>query len=122
MALIRLPFSLAAAALVAGCGATPSPEIAEQGGEPIACALGGAERLEADCMLVRASDGGELVIRHPDGGFRRFVGSAGADWRTADGAQAVAASAPQADGTIELAVGEDRYRLPPMQPSENAGE
>ena len=53
-----------------------------------------------------------LVIHHPDGGFRRLlVTTDGRGVVTADGSDqaSVAVIDP---GTIEVAVGDDRYRLP----------
>ena len=63
--------------------------------------------------MERASDDGAsiLIVRHPDGGFRRFeLGVAGRGIITADGIeQAVIA---QGEGIVEVSVGADRYRLP----------
>ncbi len=52
-----------------------------------------------------------LIVRHPDGGFRRFeLGVAGRGIITADGVEQ--ATVDQGDGIVELSVGADRYRLP----------
>ena len=81
--------------------------------DSVACALSGADGFDTRCGIERiAGEGGpELILRHPDGGFRRFTvdRQAGAIV-AADGAQVAKAQLdPQ---TLELAVGEDRYRLP----------
>lgn len=66
-----------------------------------------------ECTVERhVTDGAlTLVVRHPDGGFRRFeVLTDGRGVATADGADL--AQVRLADGGIEVTVGEDRYRLP----------
>lgn len=66
-----------------------------------------------DCTVERSLVDGALtlVVRHPDGGFRRFdVLTDGRGVATADGADV--AQVRLADGGIEVTVGEDRYRLP----------
>lgn len=53
----------------------------------------------------------ELVVRHPDGGFRRFeLGVPGRGLITAAGADQ--AEVTNRDGLVEVRVGADRYRLP----------
>ena len=74
----------------------------------IECALHGAATFARTCTLERAGNGG-LVVRHPDGGFRRFT-AAGDGLVTSDGAQK--ASARPAGSGVEIAVGDDRYRIP----------
>ena len=104
------------ALLLAAC----SPEAAVPATEEddlIACALGGAGSFTRDCAVERSrgdaqAEGGVLlVVRHPDGGFRRFVV---ADDRLgvapADGAEP--ATLTFRDDSIEVAVGGDRYRFP----------
>ena len=66
-----------------------------------ACAV---ERNEVDGVPI-------LVVRHPDGGFRRFeVMRDGTGLTTADGAERAVVSLREQG--IEVAVGTDRYRLP----------
>jgi hypothetical protein len=92
----------------AGCSAQSQPA---HSSDLIDCALAGAGEFRRSCKVEKAaSDGGaELVVRHPDGGFRRFeVVPAGL--ATADGV-AVARNTALASG-IEVAVGPDRYRFP----------
>ena len=72
------------------------------------------------CRLERAKDktGEVLVVRHPDGGFRRLsVLPQGKGLASADGADV--ASQELAGQLLEVRVGEDRYRFPvlaAMQP------
>ena len=81
--------------------------------ERIACKLAGAAAFAPDCAVERARRGGieTLVVRHPDGAFRRFdVLDGGRGIAVADGAtQAVTR---YADGFAELAVDGDTYRFP----------
>ena len=108
--------SLALLLAVAACG-TPKAEPAR--GDPIECALDGAAQFTASCRVERqiVPGGSILVIRHPDGGFRRFE-IEGDIVRTADGLDA-AAVAVLPDAT-EVAVGTDRYRFPPPAPPVDA--
>ena len=105
-----------AALLVASC----SQQSAEAPpGETIPCALDGAADFAPVCGVEReiVPGGAILVIRHPDGGFRRFE-IEGDLVRTADGAETVTVI-PSADAT-EVAVGNDRYRLAPPAPPVDA--
>ena len=108
--------SALALALLAACqrepaGAAPTQAAAED--STIECALHGADAFTRACSVerVHAGDGLQLVVRHPDGGFRRFdVLTDGKGLATADGAQ-LARVALQGGG-IEVTVGADRYRFP----------
>ena len=109
---MRISSALASLLLVAACADEPdSLTFAEK--DSVACALSGANGFDSRCGIERvAGEGGpELILRHPDGGFRRFAvdRDAGAIV-AADGAQVAQA---QLDAeTLELSVGDDRYRLP----------
>ena len=79
----------------------------------IECAINGASAFAPDCTMERAEDEGAsiLIVRHPDGAFRRFeLGVPGEGIITADGMQP--AEVERGDGMIEVRVGADRYRLP----------
>lgn len=109
---------LATSAVVAGCSSptTPSdPEaLAAQDDSRVACALGGETEFTDQCDAERVENGAtrELVMRHPDGGFRRFeIVTDGRGLVAADGSED-AVVVLLADGRIELSVGSDRYRLP----------
>lgn len=102
------PLALAAVLLVAAC--TPGEaEQAAQAGEPISCALAGASQFAAQCRVER--NGATIVVRHPDGGFRRLEVSAdGQNLLAADGAQQ-SQSARKGDH-FEVILGDDRYVIP----------
>lgn len=85
----------------------------EPTGSAIECALGGAAGFADDCTMERVERDGEslLIVRHPDGSFRRFaLGIPGRGLVTADGADE--ALVERGDGMVEVRVGPDRYRLP----------
>ncbi len=74
----------------------------------------GSDVLTRNCTVeqLKGPEGLLLTIRHPDGGFRRLrVTTDGRGVVAADGAE-VAKVAVIGPGDIEVAVGEDRYRLP----------
>ena len=87
----------------------------------VPCAKGAAA-LSPDCTIeqARGADGVILTLRHADGGFRRLrVSPDGRGVVAADGAERaqVTASTP---GSIDVALGTDRYRLPvTVQPGAN---
>lgn len=110
---------LGAGAMLAACSMERDPQApdssttAVNGGDTIECALRGAEAFKRDCMVERAPHGGVLylVVRHPDGAFRRFqVLKDGRGLAAADGAEA--AETRLADGLLEVTIGKDRYRFP----------
>lgn len=106
--------ALGALAFVAGC--TPSEPESLTGGDEsrIACALGDETEFTEQCDAERVQNGEmrELVMRHPDGGFRRFeIVSDGRGLVAADGSEEAVVT-PLTDGRIQLSVGGDRYRLP----------
>ena len=89
---------------------------AENSGQTIECALAGAASFAPDCSmeLHEDADGRTAVLRHPDGGFRRFqLGVPGEGLITADGMEE--AEVVPGDGMVEVRVGADRYRLPIAQ-------
>lgn len=93
----------------AGSAAAPAAN-----GARVACALHGTGVFEANCPIERvvSGDGLVLVIHHPDGGFRRLlVTTDGHGVVTADGSEGAVVSVVD-PGTIEVAVGDDRYHLP----------
>ncbi len=91
---------------------TASQEAALDG--KIECALAGATTFARTCTTERISsqDGQLLVIRHSDGGFRRFnILTDGRGLSPADGFDETKITI-LADGMIELKSGDDLYRLP----------
>ncbi|MCB2066276.1 MAG: hypothetical protein KDE15_06515 [Erythrobacter sp.] len=82
----------------------------------IECAINGAAGFSPDCTMERHEVDGrsELIVRHPDGAFRRFwLGVEGRGLITADGAEQ--AEVTSHGGYVEVRVGADRYHLPLAQ-------
>jgi len=105
--------SAAALLLLAACSSEASEAPPPDDPDRIACALAGASQFARDCWVEQHKAGAklQLVVRHPDGGFRVFdVLRDGHGLATADGADA--AQVALADGGIEVAVDHDRYRFP----------
>lgn len=80
----------------------------------ISCAMGGAKLFDRKCTMDRmtSSDGPVLIVGHDDQGYRRLlVTTDGRGVVSADGAEP--AKVTIIDKTmIEVAVGNDRFRLP----------
>ena len=136
---MSLPISKYAAvtlllASLAGCGGD-SPTSMEQAEKDaadqaaregkIACALAGSDTFERTCTTeqIAAPDGKMLVIRHADGGFRRFnILTDGRGLAPADGFDETRIRVLGAN-RIELSSGADKYRLPAqIKGQSNAGE
>ncbi|MED5547118.1 MAG: hypothetical protein VYD90_17935 [Pseudomonadota bacterium] len=103
---------LAMGALAACSSSNTPPEVAE-GEEHIPCALAGATELKPVCAVERVVRGGvlTLVVRHPDGGFRRFdVQTDGSGLAPSDGADAIVARL--GEDRMEVTLGADRYLFP----------
>lgn len=80
----------------------------------IECALAGGTSFTRVCTTERIAgpEGQILVIRHPDGGFRRFnILTDGRGLAPAQGADDTRITILN-DGRIELQSADDRYRLP----------
>jgi len=80
----------------------------------IECLLRGGEQFERFCTIDREQrpEGRILVLRKPDGGFRRLlVATDGRGVVAADGAEPAIVSILR-DNRIEVAIGGDRFRLP----------
>jgi hypothetical protein len=80
----------------------------------IECLLRGGEQFERFCTIDREQrpEGRILVLRKPDGGFRRLlVATDGRGVVAADGAEPAIVSILH-DNRIEVAIGGDRFRLP----------
>jgi hypothetical protein len=109
---MRFVAFLAGLAVLSGCGGPVQPQ-ANADADEVVCAIGPGSEFRADCRAERVVVDGEeqLVVRHPDGSFRRFVvDTDGGGVTVADGADA--ATQELADGTLEVAVAGDRYRFP----------
>ena len=80
----------------------------------IECAINGAADFSRDCYTERLSgeSGVTMIIRHPDGGFRRFnVLTDGRGLEAADGFDKATIAIVE-DGKILVGVGSDQYLLP----------
>lgn len=111
---MRALFTIAAAAALAGCssGKSETPALAK-GGERISCAIDGAKVFSETCAVDQVKVDGKLtlVVRHPDGAFRRFaVVTDGRGLVAADGADQ-AKTAIQGD-KLAVSIGSDRYVFP----------
>ncbi len=111
--------------LLAACGQPDNAVLAEQekaaadaavADGKIECALDGEEAFQSICTSESLSDasGAKLIIRRPDGGFRRFDVLPPEDGRglaASDGAE-VAKITIVEDNKIMVTLGADRYILP----------
>ena len=80
----------------------------------VECRIRGAAQFERFCTIDREQrpQGQVLVLRKPDGGFRRLlVATDGRGVVAADGAEPAAVTLLP-DNRIEVAIGGDRFRLP----------
>lgn len=94
---------------LAACGAQspPSP------GDAIECAIGAGAALSPVCTLEQVAGTQDIVIHHPDGGFRRLTRDAATGaLAPLDGAEPLV---PQSgdDGSLQFAIGADRYSISP---------
>jgi hypothetical protein len=113
--------AISCALLACGKTKTDSLENAEKSAEnqaaqdgKIECALAGGKDYTRSCETERISSatGTLLVIRHPNGGFRRFnILTDGRGLAPAQGFDETKITVMN-DGMIELSSGDDRYRLP----------
>ncbi len=101
--------ALCLAAILGAC--SEGQGVAEEGAEPLLCALEGEGDWSDDCRLETARVGGAnvLVIRHPDGGFRRLV-ERGDGFASVDGFET--ARSEIRDGRIYVTIGNDKYNFP----------
>jgi hypothetical protein len=105
---------MALALVLGACSKAPSeaaPKVAA-GDEHIECALGPGMGFVRDCAIERSREGGlyKMIVRHPDGGFRRFEVGADNTIVASDGADTALVTL---NGTLaEVTAGEDRYRIP----------
>jgi hypothetical protein len=109
--------------LLAACGSDPEADLKAAEGETaeeaalqgkIECALAGSKDFSRKCTTERVSgaEGQMLVVRHADGGFRRFkILTDGRGLSPADGFDETKISILK-NGMIEVSSGDDKYRLP----------
>ncbi len=109
---ISSAFACSLASLCFACGPT-APSGAHAETAPISCATGGAAQFTQGCTVEVQQLGAVrlLIVRHSDGGFRRFaVNRENPGLTVMDGMQSERVT-QQPDGTLEIAVGVDRYRF-----------
>jgi hypothetical protein len=120
---LRLTAVAAVLALAACSGETSeaTPEAVPEA-ERIACALGPGTGFSPSCTIERSRDADgtyRMIVRHPDGGFRRFEVGADNVIAASDGADHAVV---ELDGeTAEVSVGGDRYRIP-LERRDDAGQ
>lgn len=104
---LRISSAALALMLIAGCGAeSPPPQ-----GETIACAIGEGADFTEVCTLERVAGSQQVIIHHPDGGFRRLmIDPANGALAPLDGSDPLVLE--QGEGVSQFAIGTDRYRLP----------
>lgn len=110
---IKFATSAALALFLAACSSGSEPPPVAAGSEHIACAVGGSAELKPVCSVERAEAGGKLtlVVRHPDGAFRRFdVMTDGSGLAVADGAEKAVTRLDS--GKLDVTVGADHYLFP----------
>jgi hypothetical protein len=98
---------------VAADGGTAALKEAAASPSAVPCALGGAKEFDADCPVERSIEGGKtvIVVRHPDGGFRRLIElDGGKRFAAADGAQLAEHTANGKE--LEVTVADDHYLFP----------
>jgi len=100
-----------AALLVAltACGAQSPPPP----GDIVDCAIGAGAELSPVCTLELVAGTQEIVIHHPDGGFRRLSRDlATGSLAPLDGAEPLVPE-PVESGALQFVIGADRYSIPP---------
>ena len=105
-------FALVGVLALAACSRGAAPSVAE-GGEHADCALGAGAVFAPVCAVERSTQDGQkvLVIRHPDGAFRRLmVLQDGTGIASADGAETTRVGT--SGNLLEVSIGPDRYRIP----------
>lgn len=123
MPTFRTVLPLAGLIILSACGGDAASDLqnAESDADKAAaldgkveCALAGSAAFERTCTTeqIAGAQGTILVIRHPDGGFRRFdILTDGRGLAPADGFDETRISL-LSDGMIEVSSGDDKYRLP----------
>jgi len=105
---------------LSACGGAAQP-LANADAEELVCAIGPGSEFRPDCRAERVAFEGEeqIVVRHPDGSFRRLaILPDGAGVEAADGADV--AVQEFSEGTLEVTVAGDRYRFPARPVAEDA--
>jgi hypothetical protein len=107
--------AIAVLVVLSGCGeAAPGegPE-APAKAETVTCALDGSRDFATQCIVERGE--GTIVVRHPDGKFRRLtISEDGQNLLAADGADQSQSARKTGDRgeRWEVILGDDRYVIP----------
>lgn len=123
---MSLRISSAIGILLAASACSQGEEVqaqAEEGADAIECAIGPGSDFGPDCLVERTSEGDAqvLVVRHANGGFRRFeVLPQGAGLAAYDGADAVTQTLE--GDLLVIEIGGDRYRFPARAKDDAAAE
>ena len=105
---LRISSAATALLVLASCG----PKSAEPQGEQVSCAIGADADFAEVCTLESVAGGGEFVIHHPDGGFRRVEYDRETDEiGVVGGADTLRLSDASTADIAEFAIGADRYRI-----------
>jgi hypothetical protein len=118
---MRIVLSSLPTLLLAACSSSDSTPPVAEGEEHVTCAVGGETEMKEACAVERSEADGKLtlVVRHPDGSFRRFdVLTDGRGLAVSDGADEAVTKLQ--DGKLAVTVGEDRYLFPAT--AKNAGQ
>ncbi|MCL9981967.1 MAG: hypothetical protein NBV60_02300 [Erythrobacter sp.] len=105
---LRISSALGLLCLLAACGATTPPPP----GDEVECAIGSGADFSSVCTLEKVAGTLDIVLHHPDGGFRRLTRDAATGTLIPlDGAEPLVSEAGPR-GALQFAVGADRYRIP----------
>jgi hypothetical protein len=120
---MRIYSTLSALLLITACGmpdneflAEAEEDAAEQAADDgrIECAINGDSEFSNGCLSERLAgeNGVTLIVRHPDGGFRRFnILTDGRGLEAADGSEKAKIEIVE-DNKILVSVGSDKYIMP----------
>jgi hypothetical protein len=105
---LRISSALGLLGLLAACGSESPPPP----GDEIDCAIGTGADFSAVCTLEQVTGTQDIVLHHPDGGFRRLTRDpATGTLAPLDGAEPMV-SETGSDSALQFAIGADRYRIP----------
>ena len=124
--MFKLPIILLASLslTLSACGSDPEADLLAAEGQTaeeaalqgkVECALAGSTDFNRNCTTERVSgaEGQMLVVRHPDGGFRRFkILTDGRGLLPTDGIDPDFKIKVLPNGMIEVKTMDDTYRLP----------
>ena len=104
---LRISSAFAILVLLAACGSESPPPP----GDEIDCAIGAGADFSPVCTLEKVAGTAQIVLHHPDGGFRRLTRDpATGALVPLDGADPLVSEADDAQA-LQFAIGQDRYRI-----------